>query len=141
QARRLIILNAVVLAFSATAALAYTITEFPVSSGASNPLGITAGPDGNLWYVKHVGSRVGKMTTAGSFTEFVLPSVGGPIDITTGPDGNLWLVERDSNKVAKVTTAGVITEYTVPTGASQPQGIVAGPDGNLWIAETAGNKI
>ena len=61
-----------------------------------------AGPDGNLWFTGGFESKVGRITTAGSVTEF--PSVGGFGAMTAGPDGNLWFTEF-ANRIGRVTTA------------------------------------
>ena len=38
-----------------------TITEYPVSTNGL--LGITAGPDGALWFTEWLGDRIGRITT------------------------------------------------------------------------------
>jgi streptogramin lyase len=95
---------------------------------------ITAGPDGNLWFIdpqNALEQQVGKITTSGAITFYPLADL--PVGITSGPDGNLWLSEL--SHVAKVTTAGVETEYALTsTGYT---GIVTGPDGNIWFSETS----
>jgi streptogramin lyase len=121
------------------------ITEYPTPTANSNPYGIAAGPDGNLWFVEYNASRVAKVTTSGAITEYLTPTVpSNPTEIAAGPDGNLWFTEdnRDNGKVAKVTTAGAFTEYPIPTYGSSYElthvvafGIVAGPDGNLWFTK------
>src|SRR5436190_1932063 len=74
------------------------ISEFPLPIGGG-PAGITAGPDGNLWFA-HPPNRIGRITTAGVLTEFPIPTEkAGPIGITAGPDGNLWFTENAGNKV------------------------------------------
>ena len=58
-----------------------------------SPTGITAGPDGNLWFnqTNESGSIVARVTTAGVFTLFTPPSTTILINgITAGADGNLW---------------------------------------------------
>jgi hypothetical protein len=50
--RRLLLLAAAILAAWVPPASAQTITEFPLPSAGSNPNGITAGPDGNLWFTE-----------------------------------------------------------------------------------------
>jgi streptogramin lyase len=126
-----------------------TITEF---SPAGLPRGITAGPDGNLWFTEEAGNQIGRITPSGSITEFPLPTKCGlsggcePWSITTGPDGNLWFTELDGNRVGRITPTGSITEFRLvgtcgyPTGCG-PAGITSGPDGNLWFTEYIGNKI
>src|SRR5262249_1031490 len=104
--------------------------------------GITAGPDGAIWFTE-ANNNIGRMTTAGVVThEFSIPTAdSGAGYITAGPDGALWFVETAANKIGRITTAGVIMEFPVPTANSGLEGIAAGPDGALWFAEQFGNKI
>ncbi len=95
---------------------------------------ITAGPDGNLWFVNPQNGlehQVGKITTKGVITFYALGDL--PLGITSGPDGNLWLTEL--SHVARVTTAGVETPYALKSGHVGYTGIVTGPDGNIWFTE------
>ncbi len=128
-------------------ALAVTFTEYAKPTPGS-PIGITAGPDGNLWFTEPFRNKIGKVTTTGSFTEYAVPTPSStleansfPVGITAGPDGNLWFTEAFGDKIGKVTTTGSFTEYALPTPNSFPVGITVGPDGNLWFSEEAGNKI
>jgi len=129
-------------------AAAGTITEFPIPTASSTPRGITAGPDGNLWFTELDGNKIGRITTGGSITEFPLPSTCGssagcgPAGITAGPDGNLWFTEFDGGNIARITPSGSFTgAFHIPTRTSRPYGITAGPDGNLWFTEQIANKI
>jgi streptogramin lyase len=112
------------------------ITEFP-APGNGTPWSITAGPDGNLWYVSATtaGSFIGRVTPAGVITTFPTPTFSPGLEgITKGPDGNLWFTEANDNKIGRITPSGTITEFALPPSRSGPYGIVAGPDGNLWFA-------
>ena len=103
--------------------------------------GITAGPDGNLWFAEYHGNKIGRITTSGTITEFpILTTYGGPEGITAGPDGNLWFAEYSYGKIGRITTAGAVTEFQVP-GTSSPWRIATGPDGNLWFTDLIGDKI
>jgi hypothetical protein len=116
------------------------ITEYSQPYGSYSE-GITAGPDGNLWFTSFLGEKIGKITTSGVITaEYSLPSGSGPEGITAGPDGNLWFTTYSSSKIGKITTSGVITEYSLPSG-SRPAGIAAGPDGNVWFTNIKTKKI
>jgi streptogramin lyase len=42
------------------------ITEFWVPSANSRPIGIAAGPDGNLWFTLPQFNRIGRITPAGA---------------------------------------------------------------------------
>jgi virginiamycin B lyase len=133
---------------SATSRTAAQISIYPVPSSASNPEGITAGPDGNLWIAESSANKVAKLTTSGTFTEYTISTpasrpagiAASPGRITAGPDGNLWFIEAAA--VARVTTSGVITEYPLPACqlcGGETNGllssITSGPDGNVWFTE------
>jgi streptogramin lyase len=147
------------------------VTEFPVpavppppgspagtQSTAATLTGITAGPDGALWFTG-VPGEVGRITTAGVVTEFsvteVSPPAGSPAGttstpatptgITAGPDGALWFAGVPG-EVGRITTSGVVTEFAVPAipppaGSAAgtapkvltPGGITLGPDRSLWF--------
>src|ERR1039457_6703155 len=93
----------------------FTFNEFGIPSAASSGhYAITAGPDGNLWFVEHTGNMIGRITTAGVITQFAIPTANSaPYGITLGPDGNLWFTES-VGKIGRITTAGTITEFTIP---------------------------
>jgi uncharacterized repeat protein (TIGR01451 family) len=110
-----------------------TINEFQTPTAGAVPKDITAGPDGALWFTELDANQIGRITTAGTVTEFALNGStpeASPDGITAGPDGNLWFTE--DNKIGRITTGGVFTEFPVAAG-SGPLGITAGPDGNLWF--------
>ena len=79
------------------------ITEFSVPTAGSFPSGITAGPDGNLWFAESAGNKIGRITPTGAVTEFSLPASSGLTGITAGPDGNLWFTESDGNTIGRIT--------------------------------------
>ena len=123
---------------------ATSITEFPTPTAAAAPVGITLGPDGNLWFTEYGADKVGTINpTTHATTDFPLPTAAAePEGITAGPDGNLWFTEYGGNKIGTINpTTHVITEFTIPTAGSEPYSIAAGPDGNLWFTEYDGNKI
>jgi serine/threonine protein kinase len=124
------------------ASSAGSISEFPLAAN-SQPQGITAGPDGNLWFTEFNAVKIGRISPNGTVTEFPVPTAN-PGWITAGHDGNLWFTEYISNTsgrnhIGRITTSGNITEYPVPTINSDPNHITAGHDGNLWFTEI--NKI
>lgn len=122
------------------------VLEYPIFAPGASPSGMTAGPDGNLWFVD-VGdpNRVARITPEGKITEFAVPgSVGGSQTITEGPDGNVWMVATGGGTgaqswILRVTPKGVVTKFSVP-GAG-PDGITTGPDGNLWFTQLFKNTI
>jgi virginiamycin B lyase len=126
------------------------IQEFPIPAG-SHPGGITAGPDGALWFVAEGTNRIHRMTTAGVLD----PPAGFPVDITgtdttknaldqitTGPDGALWFTQPRDNQIARIPTAGgPITEFPLTIAGSAPDAITVGPDNNLWFTAPGINQV
>jgi streptogramin lyase len=98
------------------------------------PLGITAGPDGNMWFTEERMNQIGRIVPAtGEVTEFKLPDFTfrrQPFEITSGPDGNLWFTENFGNRIGRITTDGEITEFGLPRASSGPNTIRRGPDPN-----------
>src|SRR5262249_5317872 len=116
-------------------------TEYPIPTTGSYPNGITAGPDGNLWFTEYTGNKIGRINTGGAITEYPIPTADSVLSgIALGPDGNLWFTELLGNKIGRITTVGAITEYPVPAAFSEPYGIALGPDGNMWFTEYVGNR-
>jgi hypothetical protein len=92
---------------------------------------MTVGSDGNVWFSEMYTAEIGRITSAGTITEFGgLTSGSTPQAITLGPDGNVWFVETTTPKVGSMTPSGVLTEYTITYPMNS---IAAGPDGNLWV--------
>jgi virginiamycin B lyase len=116
--------------------------EFPGSD--SGPLGITAGPDGALWFTESGFGKIGRITTGGTITEFSLDhySTGSPTGITTGPDGALWFTGSGiADAIGRITTGGVVSQFPLPTNGAESRDIVTGPDGALWFTESIGDSI
>src|SRR6266849_152887 len=83
-------------------AVAGKITEFPIPTSGSEPMGITRGPDGNFWFVEFGTDKIGRITPRGTITEFPFPTGDSGlwlVGITAGPDGNLWFTENLGEKI------------------------------------------
>lgn len=98
--------------------------------------GLTAGPDGNLWFIDN-GGHVGRMTPTGDVTVFTVAT--NPQDSTTGPsiglgpDGNVWFSYKPST-IGRIIPSGAVTEFTLPH-RGQISAITAGPDGGVWFLQ------
>ena len=113
-------------------------TGGPANSGSADR--ITAGPDGNMWFIQPYEDQIGKISiTTGKITEYNVLNINDtPADIVSGPDGNLWIT--NGNNIGKMSPAtGAITEYPLPIANIYPSDIISGPDGNLWFI--VGNDI
>jgi hypothetical protein len=119
----------------------HVVTEFKAGiTGDTEPAGVTAGPDGNVWFTEEAGNRIGRITPSGTITEFPIPTANSqPVQIVTGSDGNLWFAEQDSLKIGRITPTGTITEFPLPSPDNEPRAIAAGPDGNIWFAMDNGD--
>ncbi len=125
------------MSWAGVAVASPTIKELPVKTANRQPLGITAGPDGNIWFTEQASPTIGRSTLTGEMTEF--PGLASPAQtITAGPDGDLWFTEQAANKIGRMTTSGTLEQFPLP-GGSKPLDIIAGPDGNLWFTEQGGN--
>ena len=119
--------------------LAVSIREFLIPTPGAFPSSITAGPDGNLWFMDS-SDQIGRITPAGVTVEFPIPNFPGADSswyggMTTGPDGNLWFAISSLNpaypgRIGRITPAGDVTEFATH---SEPNQITVGPDGNLWF--------
>lgn len=110
------------------------ITEFPVYG-----LGITTGPDGDLWLTGGHGMIV-QMTTTGTVTAtFKTHFDARPQDIVSGPDGKLYFAQWRPNTgyaIGRMTTTGVLKEYQLP---GQIVNGLTSALGSVWFAVMTSN--
>jgi streptogramin lyase len=97
--------------------------------------GLTAGPDGNLWFLNSDELGVFRLGSAdfGTVTAWPLDSSIG-WSIVTGADGNLWFPKW--NALTRATPGGTMTDFPTPRGVNIR--VAPGPDGNLWFIEDGG---
>ncbi len=127
------------------------ITEFPLPDSSTEVTGLTAGPDGNLWFTDDMNDRIGRLTPHGQLTEFSMPSTSSssddyPNDIIAGPEMSLWFLllnEGGPDHLGRITQDGDITTFPVPNthAFDDPQDITVGPDGNLWFTVEDGRIV
>ena len=115
-----------------------TIAEFTVPTAGSVPQGITAGPDGNIWFTDPGNNEIGMINpTTDAITEFPLPSTyQEPGMITVGPDGNITGTGIYGSGTAGSATFCLLGDAPV-TGqlavTQQPSNVTAGPAGAAEI--------
>jgi streptogramin lyase len=115
------------------------VTQFPFNG---YPWDITVGPDGNLWFTEaEPSAKIGRITTTGVRTQFLIPSPGWSMGITSGSDGNLWFTEVLPGRIGRMSPAGNLTQFSLPTASGLPNAITVGADGNLWFTEQNSNQI
>jgi virginiamycin B lyase len=130
------------------------IKEIPLTA-AAEPFGITAGPDGNMWFaVASNGSTGG--STPGTIDEIIpqsnplndtisqvlnIPPITGvpvpnPTEIVPGPDGNLWFTDGDG-AIGKV-NLNVQPHYVETTA---PGTVTAGVGFGFTVTAEYGSNI
>ena len=151
--RRIVLLHLIVLitcvfafelvtAHNPVHAVAGRFNGYHIPTKFSDPVAITTGPDGNLWFTETNADKIGRITPSGVITEFGgLTANSRPYGITTGSDGNLWFTEYYGNQIGRITPQGVVTEFRVPTPKCTPYGITSGPDTKIWFTQDAADKI
>jgi hypothetical protein len=88
-----------------------TVTTYN-NSNLGTGFGITAGPDGALWFTNY-SSTIGRITTTGQVTDYTASGISHPRGITAGPDGALWFTDPGNNTIGRITTTGQVTSYPV----------------------------
>ena len=119
------------------------ITEF--SLGGTEPttyylgealLGVTGGPDGNVWVAIGSPSAIAKVSAGGAVSRYS-GLRGDPFAITAGPDGNIWFAEGNGNPaIGRITPSGTIKEYPIPEDGiptAYPL-LITSAGGKLWFS-------
>ena len=116
-----------------------TITELPLPGPVTNSVGITTGPDGNLWVTQGDAGRILKVAPTGEVLA-ELPTHPTPASITIGPDGNLWFTSLLDGEIGRIPTARPGFAYVldlapgfVPATRTVPVGTTV-----EWVLEAPG---
>ncbi len=104
-------------------------TEYNVASG-SLPEGIVSGPEGDLFFVETIASRIGKVNLSGVVTEYSLPEKSVPRSIVDGPENNMWFTDEASDRIGRISPTGTIKEYEI---GQEPRGIALGAENDFWV--------
>jgi len=131
-------------------AMTFYYTGAPGTTNDPSPERITAGPDGNLYFIVFgAGSQqfgVGKITTGGFISYVSAFSTDAPNFedyLTFGSDGNLWVTDTFGHNIFRIASNG-ITAFAVGTynGVQEAAyGITTGPDGQLWFTTFDANVL
>lgn len=112
------------------------ISLFGFAGQGNQATAITAGPDGNMWFLEINAPTIGFITPSGSVTEIPTGLANnGSFGIATGSDKRVWFAVAGNNSVAAIVPkTRQITDYSGPF-SSAPLCIAAGPDGNMYVGE------
>jgi streptogramin lyase len=107
------------------------VKHYTVGSG---PAYICVGPDGALWFAEDGGLAIGRLTTAGAYTEYPLgASSTPPFGIAAGPDGALWFTLGGAARVGRITTKGKLQTFLT---SATSFAITAGPGRAMWFTSS-----
>lgn len=107
----------------------YTITEFPITWWAGT--GLTAGPDGNMWFPAPNGG-IARILVDAPNTVTVFPAAQTN-DLVSGPDGNIWFLSTNAVGRLDPQPPNTITMFPAPSGVVINGRLRLGQDGNLWF--------
>ena len=92
-------------------------TSFDIPAGRG-PNDIVLGPDNALWFTEKTSNSIGRITTAGRYRSFPVPTAASqPFGIAVGPDRNIWFTEFAGGKIGKVVPGDDLDEGTTPLPA------------------------
>jgi virginiamycin B lyase len=80
--------------------------------------------------------EIARVSAAGEFTRYPLPTGYRAVSITAGPDGAMWFSELNRagrNKLGRLTMDGRYSEFAVPGDRYGLFALTAGADGALWF--------
>ncbi len=119
------------------------MTEYAIPTTSAVPEGIIAGSDGRMWFTEYGTSKIGAVTTSGTFQEFgTLFGSDGPELLTNRGDGSAWYAAAVGNHIGyQGMTNGIAGETSSPTAGSAPYGIAGAADNNLYFTEQNAGKI
>jgi virginiamycin B lyase len=121
-------------------------------TGLNADAGITASPDGHIWFLSSFYQTVGDFDpSTGTSTIITLPSCGCSRSIgnpTFGPDGALWFTEdfNINNQIlpgglGRLMATGSFSEYHSYEPRSSPSGIAVDSTGRIWFSDSGASKI
>ena len=109
-------------------------------TGISGPAGITAGPDGALWFTNVGNNSIGRITTAGKITDYTGPGIADPQRIVVGPDGRCGSPTSVTSRLGGSPPLGW-SPTTQASASTHHSGSRSGSDGALWFTNEYNHSI
>src|SRR5436190_14087 len=101
------------------------VTDFLVPTGGARPYGITAGPDGALWFTEEDADLIGRITTDGGYTEYGTGTCCFPTEITSA-GGFLWFTMEQGPSIVKMDTQRFVHTINYPDSSELAYAIATG---------------
>ncbi len=110
----------------------FSYTEYPIGIAGSNPVGITNGPDGNIWFTQAASSGTSGYLlylSGSAINGYTLSNKPGVIATQSG---SVWYLA--SGTINQFTPGGsTLYTYNLPAGSATGAGITAGGNSALWF--------
>jgi virginiamycin B lyase len=79
-----------------------TFAQYTLTSG-TNPQGMIADTDSQLWFVDFKGSIMSDVTVCGTMSNYAIFDTGANLyGIAVGSDGNIWYADQANNIIDKL---------------------------------------
>ena len=108
------------------------------------PYGITATPDGDIWYASLAGSHIARVDrTSGAATVVEPPTTGqGARRVWSDSSGRIWVSEWDAGQVAVHDPAsGAWEEWRLPGEGPQAYAVYVDERDVVWLTDFGANAI
>ncbi|MEX2247096.1 MAG: SMP-30/gluconolactonase/LRE family protein [Dehalococcoidia bacterium] len=108
------------------------------------PYGITATPDGDIYYASLAGSYVGKVDVeTGAATILEPPTTGqGARRVWSDSQGNIWVSEWDAGRLGRYDPASEHwNEWVLPGASPQAYAVYVDGDDIVWVSDFGANAI
>jgi sugar lactone lactonase YvrE len=127
-----------------------------LEAGFSGPVGLAAGPNGELYVADGANHAIRKLSPDGTISTLVDSASGAlsmPMGVALDPSGVLYVSDSIRNRIVKVSPDGVVTSYAGgASGAADssdplsatfagPRGLAIGPAGELYVADSGNGAI
>lgn len=111
--------------------------------GGRGPYGITAAPDGTVYYASLAGSYVGRIEGDGSATALEPPTPGqGARRVWTDSTGGIWVSEWNAGQVARYDPAADSwTEWALPGDGPAAYAVFVDDRDIVWLSDFSSNSL
>lgn len=119
------------------------ITTFP-APGGRGPYGITATPDGSIYYASLAGSHIAEIDTGSGEARRLEPPKPeqGARRVWSDSQGNVWVSEWNTGQVARYAPeTGQWSQWTLPGERPQAYAVYVDEQDGVWLTDFGGNAI
>ncbi len=114
----------------------------PGAGGISRIMGITFGPDGNLYAASCLEGAVYRFNGAtGAYMDQFVTGLSLPIGLVWGPDAHLYVATIGDDRIKVYNESGTLVRTLSGVQPVDPYGLAFGHDGKLYVASKGNNSV